>query len=151
MVRSVTEFHPPLIFPHMILPHDSLFQERDIASALVGVSTLLPKVSNQKYLATWYRTASPVLHNLLRFLEAYPALAKRLDHLSPVQYPGVHKPFDLPHKLVIGHLPNAFLKTLLPRQDKNMYQYQFGLYSKLLLGLPIPILEYSSSACPCGM
>jgi hypothetical protein len=32
-----------------------------------------------------------------------------------------------------------------------MSQYQFGLYLKLLLGLPIPILEHSSSACPCGM
>ena len=151
MVRSVAEFHPPLIFPDMILPHGSLFQERDIASALVGVSTLLPKVSNQKYLATWYRTASPVRHDLIRLREAYPALAKRLDHLSPVQYSGAHKPFDLPHKLVIGHQPNAFLKTLLPRQDESMSQYQFGLYLKLLLGLPIPILEHSLSACPCGM
>ena len=151
LVRSGTEIHPPLIFPDMILPHSSLFQEHDIASALVGVSQLLSKVTNQKYLATWYRTASPARHDLFRLREAYPALAKRLDHLSPVQYSGAHKPFDLPHKLVIGHQPNAFLKTLLPRQDESMSQYQFGLYLKLLLGLPIPILEHSLSACPCGL
>ena len=70
--------------------------------------------------------------------------------MSPVQYNGAHKPFDVPHKIVIVHHPNAFLKTLLPTQEESMSQHQMGLYLKLLLGLPIPALAQSSTVCPCG-
>ena len=103
---------------------------------------MLPNVTNQKYLSNWYRTVSPNCKALLLLREAYPSLDKRLAHMSLVQYTGGHKPFDLPNnlKIVIGHQPNAFLKTLLYTQEESMSQYQMGLYLKLLLGLPIPAL-----------
>jgi hypothetical protein len=126
----------------MILPNGRLFQEHDIASVMMGVSRLLSKATNQKFLSTWHRTASPARRELQRLCEAY---------LSPVQFSGTHKPFDLPHKLVIGHQPNAFLKTFLPRQEESMPQHQFGIYLKLLLGLSIPGLSLSSPVCPCGL
>ena len=74
----------------------------------------------------------------------------RLAHISPVQYLGPHKPFDLQHRITICHQPNAFLKTLLPSQEEGMSQHQMSLYLKLLLGLPIPALLATSPVCPCG-
>jgi hypothetical protein len=74
----------------------------------------------------------------------------RLQHLSPVEYTGSHKPFDLHPKLTIRHQPNAFFKTFLPVQDEGMSQHQMSLYLKLLLGLPIPALLDSATMCPCG-
>jgi hypothetical protein len=37
-----------IIIPDMILPNGIIFQDLDIASAVMEVSTLLPKVTNQK-------------------------------------------------------------------------------------------------------
>jgi hypothetical protein len=151
IVRTETDIHPPLCIPDMILPNGIIFQDLNVASAVKGVSTLLRKVTNQKYLSQWYRTASPDRQDLLRLCQAYPPLATRLAHLSPARFTGGHKPFDLPHKLVFQHQPNAFLKTFLPIQEDTMSQHQLGLFLKLLLGLPIPALLQSASACPCGL
>jgi hypothetical protein len=41
-----TDIHPPLCIPDMILPNGIIFQNLNIASAVMGVSTLLPKVNN---------------------------------------------------------------------------------------------------------
>ena len=134
----------------MVLPHISLFQETDVASAAAGVSQVLTKVTNQKHLTLWYRTTSPLRQELTRLRNAHSSLDMRLAHISPVQYLGPHKPFDLHHRLTIRHQPNAFLKTLLPSQEEGMSQYQMSLYMKLQLGLPIPALLASSPVCPCG-
>ncbi len=58
---------------------------------------------------------------LLRLRTAHSSLDTRLAHISPAQYlqVGPHKPFDLQHRLTIGHQPNAFLKTLLPCQEEG--------------------------------
>ena len=110
----------------------------------------MTKVTNQKHLTLWYRTTSPLRKEIIRLRAAYPSLDSRLTHISPVQYSGPHKPFDLHHRLTIGHQPNAFLKTLLPTQEEGMSQHQMSLYLKLLLGLPIPAPLESSPVCPCG-
>jgi hypothetical protein len=115
-------------------------------------SELLSKATNQKFLTTWYRESCPTRQELLRLRlrQAYHSLDTRLAHLSPLQYTGPHKPFDLHHKITIRHQPNAFLKTILPTHEDCMSQHQMSLYLKLLPGLPIPcILDYSH-VCPCG-
>jgi hypothetical protein len=112
LAMTDTDIHPPLCISDMILPNGIVFQDLNIASAVMGVCTLLTTVTNQKYLSQWYKTASPDRQDLLRLCQAYPPLATRLAHLSPARFTGGHKPFDLPHKLVFQHQPNAFLKTL---------------------------------------
>jgi hypothetical protein len=134
----------------MVIPQLILYQETDVASAVVGVKQIMSKVTNQKYLTTWYRTNSPTRQELIRLRTAYPSLHKRLEHLSPIEYNGSHKPFDLNPKTTIRHQPNAFLKTFFPVQDEGMSQHQMALYLKLLLGLPIPTLSDSVNVCPCG-
>ena len=150
LVHSEGDIHPPLIFPDMILPHHSIFQANDVASGAKGIAKILTKTTNQKYLAKWYRTVCPTRQNLLRLRTAFSSLDTRLAHISPTEYTGNHTPFDIHHKIHIGHQPNAFLKTFLPTQQEGMSQYQMSLYLKLLLGLPIPALLESSSVCPCG-
>jgi hypothetical protein len=130
----------------MVCPHLFLFQEADVANAVAGVPKILPKVTNQKYLTQWYRETCPTRRDFIRLrqLEAYPFIDTRLTHISPIQYTGPHKPFDLHHKITFRHQPNAFLKTLLPIQEECMSKHQMSLYLKLLLGLPIPSLMESS-------
>jgi hypothetical protein len=77
-------------------------------------------------------------------------LVRQLTHISPIQYTGPHKPFDLHHKITIRHQPNTFLTTLLPIQEECMSKHQMALYLKLLLGQPIPSLIKSSPVCPFG-
>ena len=113
-VFEESDIHPPMVYPKVITPDLSLFQQQDPHSSLSGVSKLLPKLSIQKSLSSWVRSISPSRNELLRLREAYPSLDSRLTHLSPVQYTGSHKPFDSPSNLVMSHQPNAFLKTLLP-------------------------------------
>jgi hypothetical protein len=136
----------------MVCPHLCLFQEADVASAVAGVPKILPKVTNQTYLTQWYRETCPTpsRQERIRLRQAYPSLDTRLTHVSPIQYTGPHKPFDLHHKITIRHQPYAFLKTLLPIQEECVSKHQMSLYLKLLLGLPIPSLMESSPACPCG-
>jgi hypothetical protein len=88
----------------------------------------------QKCLTQWYRETCPTSQELIRLCQAYPSLDTRLTHVSPIQYTGPHKPFDLHHKITIQHQPNAFLKTLLPIQEDCMSKHQMSLYLKLLLG-----------------
>jgi hypothetical protein len=149
-VRAEQDIHQPLRLPDMVIPHLNLFQETDVISAVVGVKSIMVKVTNQKYLTNWYRTTSPTRQELIRLHAAYQSLDMRLQHLSPVEYTGSHKPFDLNPKLTIRHQPNAFLKTFLPVQDEGMSQHQMSLNLKLLLGLPIPALLDSDNVCPCG-
>ncbi len=92
---------------------------------------------------------SGTCQELLRLRQAYHSLDTRLAHLSPLQYTGPHKPFDLHHKITIRHQPNAFLKTILPTHEDCMSQHQMSLYLKLILGLPIPSILDSSFVCPC--
>ncbi len=134
----------------MVLPHHSIFQANDVASGAKGIAKLLTKTKNQKYLAKWYRNFCPTHQNLLRQCTAYSSLNTCLAHISPAQYTGNHAPFDIHHKVSIGHQLNAFLKTFLPTQQEGMLQYQMSLYLKLLLCLPIPALLESSSVCLCG-
>jgi hypothetical protein len=49
-VRAEKDIHPPLCIPDMTLPHLTLFQEFDVTSAVVGVQSIMVKVTNQKYL-----------------------------------------------------------------------------------------------------
>jgi hypothetical protein len=90
------------------------------------------------------RETCPTRQDFIRLRQAYPFLDTRLTHISPIQYTGPHKPFDLHHKITIRHQPNAFLKTLLPTQEECMSKHQMSLCLKLLLGLPIPSLMESS-------
>jgi hypothetical protein len=144
-VTAVTDIHPPNLIPGMVLPHLCLFQEADVTSAVARVSKLLSKATNQKFLTMWYWETCPTRQELLRLRQAYHSLDTRLAHLSPLQYTGPHKPFDLHYKITIRHQPNAFLKTILPTHEDCMSQHQMSLFLKLLLGLPISLIPLTSA------
>ena len=134
------DIYQPLVLPDMVIPHLNLFQETDVTSAVVGVKSIMVKVTNQKYLTNWYRTTSPSRQELIRLRAAYQSVDTRLQHLSLVEYTGSHKPFDLNPKLTIRHQPNAFIKTFWPVQDEGLSQHQMSVYLNLLLGQHIQIL-----------
>ncbi len=77
-VLAETGIHPPFLIPEMVLPHFCPFQEDDVASAVAGVTKLLPKVTNQKYLtpSQWSRETCPTRQELVRLRQAssYPSL-----------------------------------------------------------------------------
>ena len=64
-VKAETDIHPPFIIPEMVCPHFCLFQEADVVSAVTGVSKILPKVTNQKYLTQWYRETCPTRQDFI--------------------------------------------------------------------------------------
>ncbi len=100
-VKAETDIHPPFIIPEIVCPHLCLFQEADVASAVAGVPGILPKVTNQKYLTQWYRETCPTRQDFIRLRQADPFIDTRLTHISPIQYTGPHKPFDLHHKITL--------------------------------------------------
>jgi hypothetical protein len=103
-VLAETDIHPPLHLPEMVLSHLSLFQQDDVASALAGVTKLLPKVSKQKFLTQWYRETSPTRQELVRLRAAYPSLDTHLTHLFPIQYTGPRKPLTREVGILLTHL-----------------------------------------------
>ena len=114
------EFHPPMIYPDMILPAYGIFHQVDIPSYVSNVSKFLVQSSNQKSLALWYWSVSPTRKFFCRLQAAYSYLEMRLAHISSGHLNGSHKPFDINSKFIIGFQPNAFLKTLLPSFDDGM-------------------------------
>ena len=93
------EFHPPLVYPKWVIPAYELFQKADTPSSMADISKLLAQNSNQKALVHMTRSDSAPRKELLRLRKAYPSLAARLDHISPIIVTGSHKPFDLNSKL----------------------------------------------------
>ena len=66
------------------------------------------------------RSDSAPRNEFLRLRKAYPSLAARLDHTSPIIVTGSHKPFDLKSKLNLEFRPNAFLLQCLYVYMKNI-------------------------------
>ena len=50
-VMNESDIHLPMIFPEMILPDYSLFQNQDVDSSVSRVSKVIVKTTNQKCLA----------------------------------------------------------------------------------------------------